>query len=99
MQDRMQCKQIGKRLRLAPASASSVKPNAASVQTLGPISVDEVYPLEVFKEPTGLAGWALRAARRAQPPLRVTKVGRRSFVTGKDFASYLDSLSAMPEQS
>ena len=69
------------------------------VQTLGSISVDAIYPLEVFKALTGLAGWALRQARRAHPPLRIVKVGRRSFVRGSDFAAYLDGQPARAEHS
>jgi hypothetical protein len=60
--------------------------------SLGAVSVHEVYPLPVFKQLTGLGGWALREARRAGLP--VAKVGRCSYVRGQDFADYLEKVTA-----
>lgn len=56
---------------------------------LGPISVDESYPLPVFQQLTGLSVWALRIARRKG--LRVRKVGNRKFVSGADWAAFLET--------
>jgi hypothetical protein len=59
---------------------------------LGEIRADAVYPLEVFRQRTGLDTWATRQARRAG--LRVRRVGRRGFILGTDFIQYLESLTA-----
>lgn len=83
----------------APGAIPERRPKSPRVQKLGPVSIHEIYPLEVFKQLTGLAGAALRTARRAPCGLRVLKVGRRRFIRGSDFAAYLDSLSVTPEDS
>lgn len=73
---------------------AATKHDAASA--LSAISIHEVYPLEVFKQKVGLAGWALRQATRSG--LSVAKVGRRRFVRGCDFADYLGRLSGVCSQ-
>jgi hypothetical protein len=60
---------------------------AAQSATLAPVLLAAVYPLAVFKAITGLDNWALRKARRSG--LQVRKVGRRHFVRGSDFDSFL----------
>jgi hypothetical protein len=60
------------------------------------ISIHEVYPLEIFKQKAGLAGWALQRARRNGLP--VSQVGRRRYVRGCDFADYLGRLSGVSSQ-
>jgi hypothetical protein len=60
---------------------------AKRLETLGAISVDATYPLEVFKPLSGLNDWALRQARRAG--LRVLTLGRCRFVRGCDFHEFL----------
>lgn len=69
------------------------RPKAArAVQAaLAPLSVHEVYPLEVFKQRSGLDAWALRQARRNG--LRVVTIGRRRFVTGADFVAYIEQIA------
>ena len=54
---------------------------------LGPILVDAVYPLEIFKRLSGQSVWGLRQAKRRG--LRVRTCGRRSYVIGRDWAEYL----------
>ena len=55
--------------------------------TLGPIRDDETYPLELFKELTGLGQSALRSARRRG--LQVKYDGGRGFVEGAEYRRYL----------
>ena len=57
---------------------------------LGEISVGSTYPLPLFQRLTGLSVWALRQARRRG--LRMKVVGRRKFVTGRDWHDYLESI-------
>ena len=64
-----------------------------SREPLAAVSVHEIYPLEIFKARTGLAGWAMRMAQRNG--LRVVKVGRRQFVRGVDFAEYLAGVAEL----
>jgi hypothetical protein len=54
---------------------------------LGPISSEQVYPLEVFAKLTGLGAWGMRKARRAG--LKVKTVGRRRYVRGIDWHEFL----------
>ena len=69
------------------------KPTTATAKAAGisrapsTVSVHEVYALDEFKRRTGLDKAAIRQARRKG--LKVVKVGRRSFVIGQDFATYL----------
>lgn len=51
-----------------------------------PISPRMLYPLEVFKERTGLGDAAMRTLRRGG--LEVRYVGGRGFVYGQDFIRY-----------
>ena len=56
---------------------------------LGEIRGDAVYPLEVFRQRTGLGVWALRAMRRSG--LQVIRCSGRSFIRGADFFAFLDN--------
>jgi hypothetical protein len=53
------------------------------------IKSDEVYTLEEFTRRTGLRDWAMRTARRAG--LRTVRVGKRTFIHGRDFFTFLES--------
>lgn len=59
-------------------------------KSLAPIRGDEVYPLEIFRQRTGLDSWAMRSARKAG--LRTRQVGRRKFILGADFLRYVESI-------
>lgn len=63
------------------------------LQTLGEIRADVVYPLPVFQRLAGLSSWATRQARRNGLILKL--VGRRKFITGRDWLAYLDSLETV----
>jgi len=78
-------------MRKADTTADSTKITKARPSGLAALSVDEIYPLPVFEQRTGLDAWALRMARRNG--LVVTTVGRRKFVTGQAFADYLKKLA------
>lgn len=54
----------------------------------GPISVHEMYPLDEFKRRTRAGDGQLRSWRRKG--LIVTKMGNVSYVSGADFAAFLD---------
>jgi len=54
----------------------------------GVISADHAYSLEQVKSRLGLGTAAIRTARRKG--LIVRKIGRRSFVMGRDLLQYLD---------
>lgn len=54
----------------------------------GVISVDHAYSLEQVRDRLGLGTAALRTARRKG--LIVRRIGRRSFVMGRDLLQYLD---------
>lgn len=54
---------------------------------LGPIRIDAVYPLPIFKTLTGQSDWAVRIARRRG--LKVRSSGRRSYVIGREWAEYI----------
>lgn len=56
---------------------------------LGPILAGAIYPLRTFKQLTGLSSSALRQAKRRG--LKIHKVGRREFIRGADWDSYLVS--------
>jgi hypothetical protein len=71
-----------------PSAIMGRPPRATT--TLGEIRGDSVYPLEVFRQRTGLDTWAMRQARRAG--LKVRRVGRRAFIIGADFLRYLESI-------
>jgi len=57
----------------------------------------ESYTLNEFRRRTGLGVAALRAARRRG--LRVTRVGSRSYVRGKDWNRYLAQCAAVDGSS
>ena len=59
----------------------------ATTATLAPIQPDVLYPLETFKDASGLGRAALATAR--QSGLIARKVGNRKFVLGSDFIAYL----------
>ena len=54
----------------------------------GIIKADEAYPLDYVKQDLNLGAAALRTARRNG--LKVKKIGRKSYVMGKDLLQYLD---------
>jgi len=54
----------------------------------GVISADAAYSLEQLRDRLGLGTAALRTARRKG--LIVRRIGRRSFVMGRDLLQYLD---------
>ena len=55
--------------------------------TLAPIEPNKAYPLETFRDATGLGRAAFASAR--QNGLIARKVGNRKFVLGSDFIDYL----------
>ncbi len=55
----------------------------------GVISADAAYSLDQIKERLGLGTAALRTARRKG--LIVRRIGRRSFVMGRDLLDFLDN--------
>ena len=54
---------------------------------LGVIESAAIYPLPIFKKMAGLSDWALRQAKR--DGLNVRTCGRRSYIVGADWATYL----------
>ncbi|MCG3773608.1 MAG: hypothetical protein JW395_0417 [Nitrospira sp.] len=68
-----------------------LKDSSASRGSLGMILSDATYTLGEFQRISGLGEAALRKARRQG--LVVSRVGRRGFVTGRDFQDYLGALS------
>lgn len=75
----------------AKQTTTTEKTMTASAR-FAPVDSNCAYPLELFRQITGLDSWALRMARRNG--LRVVTVGRRKFVKGSDFIAYLDNLSS-----
>lgn len=59
---------------------------------LGIIEGGRSYPLPLFQRLSGLGTWGIRQARR--DGLRVVKVGRRKFVLGSDWLTYLERQAA-----
>ena len=59
----------------------------------GVIKADEAYPLEYVKQGFSLGATALRTARRKG--LKVKKIGRKSYVMGKDLLHYLDTVAVI----
>ncbi len=53
---------------------------------LGPIEPDVVYPLSVFCRLSGLEKASLRKMR--ENGFRVLRVGKRSYIIGRDFLNY-----------
>jgi hypothetical protein len=62
---------------------------AKKLDKLAPISVNEIYPLSIFQDRTGLGSKAMRVARKAG--LLVRRIGTRSYVKGADFFTWYDS--------
>lgn len=60
---------------------------------LAPIVADAIYPLPVFQKQTGLAKSAIRAMRRSG--LIVRRIGRRSYVWGRDFQDWFAKSAAL----
>jgi hypothetical protein len=56
---------------------------------LGPIEDSVTYPLPLFMQLSGLSDWGMRMARRAG--LKVHKCGRRHYVRGVDWSTYLSA--------
>jgi hypothetical protein len=54
-----------------------------------PIRIDEVYTLVEFQQRTGLGRSGLRSARKRGLPVR--KCGRNKYVSGKDWACFLQA--------
>jgi hypothetical protein len=78
-------------------SADSSARLAAKASLLAPIARDEVYPLPIFRQRTGLSAWAMRSARRAG--LRVVPVGKRFFVTGQDWFEFVTKTGGESRQA
>ena len=55
--------------------------------SIGPIHPGVVYPVETFKQVSGLGRFAFKSARREG--LKVRKVGGRRFVLGDEFAEFV----------
>jgi hypothetical protein len=60
---------------------------ASSAKLLGAIQAEAIYPLPEFQRLTGLGEAAMRKARRMG--LVVTSIGRRRYVTGKNFYEFI----------
>lgn len=73
-----------------PRAAADAK-RKAEVETLGTISDDKTYPLEVFQKTAGLGKHSMSQLRRQG--LRVHYCGNRAFVRGRDFSEFLARLS------
>ena len=54
----------------------------------GVISADEAYSLDNLKQDFSLGTAAIRTARKKGLPVK--KIGRKSYVMGKDLLQYLD---------
>lgn len=63
-------------------NGSQKQPNAAA----GEISADGMYTLAEIRARLGLGTYALRKARRHGLPVR--KIGRRSYILGKDILAF-----------
>ena len=70
---------------MATNSASTM---AAKLAALGPIENGVSYPLPIFERRVGFTKSAMRAARRNG--LRVIRIGKRHFVLGADWNSFLN---------
>ena len=57
-------------------------------ESVGVISVNEAYTLDQVKSRLGIGTSALRTARHKG--LQVRRIGRKSFVMGRDILAYLD---------
>ena len=55
-----------------------------------PIRIDEVYTLAEFQRRTGLGRNGIRAARKRGLPVR--QCGRNKYVTGSDWAGFLQAV-------
>ena len=67
--------------------------NEETEKNLAPISANEIYPLSIFMQRSGLGVKAMRMARRAG--LFVGRIGTRSFVKGADFLKWYDEQAAL----
>jgi hypothetical protein len=65
---------------------------AAATTSVGEITSDAMYTLLELEARTGLGTAALRTARRNG--LVVRKIGRRSYVLGKDVLAYVERAGA-----
>ena len=63
-------------------------------ELLGEIRADSIYPVETFKQRTGLGTWAIRQMRRHG--LRVHRQSNRCFVIGADFLEFLTQQAEEP---
>jgi len=59
----------------------------SSASSLGAIQAQAIYTLPEFQRLTGLGDAAMRKARRMG--LAVTSIGRRRYVSGKDFYEFI----------
>jgi len=64
----------------------------APSERLGVISTNELYPIQLFKNLTGLSDWAFKRAQRRG--LKVRRVGRRRYIRGEDWAAFLSTIEA-----
>ena len=55
----------------------------------GPIQKNTIYPLGDFMGRVGMGEFAIRNARRAG--LKVVRIGKKVFIRGEDFISFLDA--------
>lgn len=62
---------------------------------LGPVQPSEMYPLQAFKEVTGLGNRAMRSLRKAG--LKVRRVSGRGFVLGSDFIQLLEEIGSLDD--
>ena len=62
---------------------------SSSVLSVGEIRADASYAVEQFRAANGLSKSALAEARRRG--LRILRLGKRSYILGKDWLSFLDS--------
>ncbi|MBI1900915.1 MAG: hypothetical protein HYS13_07360 [Planctomycetia bacterium] len=70
---------------------------SATAITPGVISASEVYTLAEFKRRAALGDYALRQARRQG--LRIIAVGKKQFVTGRDFLDFIARAAAQQAES
>jgi len=59
-----------------------------TISNIGTVSADEMLTLDAIKHRLGLGVHALRSARRNG--LKVRRLGRRSYVLGKDLMDYIE---------
>jgi hypothetical protein len=64
------------------------KPSRPDVAAPLGVTLDVVYPIAEFQRRLNVGRHFLRAARRAG--LKVSRFGNRSFISGKDFAAFLE---------